>query len=113
MKALILLGGLGTRLRPFTLEKPKPLLPVLNKPFFSYQIAQLKKHGVRFDAPVPELPLARATENAKKADVALVLGSSMTVSPFCELPILAKQSFLCTLQDTNYGEMSKSMMADC
>src|SRR4051812_33547715 len=47
MKAVILLGGLGTRLRPFTLEKPKPLLPVLNKPFFSYQLGQLKKFGVR------------------------------------------------------------------
>lgn len=47
MKALILLGGLGTRLRPFTLEKPKPLLPVLNRPFFSYQLDQLKKFGVR------------------------------------------------------------------
>jgi mannose-1-phosphate guanylyltransferase len=47
MKALILLGGLGTRLRPFTLNKPKPLLPVLNKPFFSYQLGQLKKHGIK------------------------------------------------------------------
>lgn len=47
MKALILLGGLGSRLRPFTLEKPKPLLPVLNRPFFSYQLKQLKKFGVR------------------------------------------------------------------
>lgn len=47
MKALILLGGLGTRLRPFTLNKPKPLLPILNRPFFSYQLDQLRKHGVR------------------------------------------------------------------
>jgi len=47
VKAVILLGGLGTRLRPFTLEKPKPVLPILNKPFFSYQLEQLKKHGVR------------------------------------------------------------------
>jgi mannose-1-phosphate guanylyltransferase len=47
MKAIILLGGIGSRLRPFTLETPKPLLPVLNRPFFSYQLDQLKKHGVR------------------------------------------------------------------
>jgi NDP-sugar pyrophosphorylase family protein len=47
MKALILLGGLGTRLRPFTLSKPKPLLPILNRPFISYQIEQLKAHGIR------------------------------------------------------------------
>jgi NDP-sugar pyrophosphorylase family protein len=46
MKALILLGGLGTRLRPFTLDKPKPLLPILNRPFFAYQLDQIKQHGV-------------------------------------------------------------------
>lgn len=47
MKALILLGGMGTRLRPLTLECPKPLLPILNRPFLAYQIDLLKKFGVR------------------------------------------------------------------
>lgn len=47
MKAVILLGGLGTRLRPFTLHRPKPLVPVLNKPFFSYQLESLRRYGVR------------------------------------------------------------------
>ncbi len=47
MKALLLLGGRGTRLRPLTLERPKPLLPILNRPFLSYQIDLLKRHGVR------------------------------------------------------------------
>ena len=45
MKALLLLGGLGTRLRPFTLTTPKPLLPILNKPFIHYQLSLLKKEG--------------------------------------------------------------------
>jgi NDP-sugar pyrophosphorylase family protein len=47
MKALILLGGLGTRLRPLTAHCPKPLLPILNRPFISYQLDLLKKYGVR------------------------------------------------------------------
>ncbi|MBL0059890.1 MAG: nucleotidyltransferase family protein [Elusimicrobia bacterium] len=47
MKALILLGGLGTRLRPLTVDRPKPLLPILNRPFIAYQIDLLKKFGVR------------------------------------------------------------------
>jgi mannose-1-phosphate guanylyltransferase len=47
MNALILLGGLGTRLRPFTLDRPKPLLPLLNRPFIAHQLDQLKKCGVR------------------------------------------------------------------
>lgn len=47
MIAVLLIGGRGTRLRPFTCETPKPLLPVLNKPFLIYQLELLKKHGVR------------------------------------------------------------------
>ncbi|MBK6880156.1 MAG: NDP-sugar synthase [Elusimicrobia bacterium] len=47
MRALLLLGGLGTRLRPLTLERPKPLLPILNRPFLAYQIDLLKRFGVR------------------------------------------------------------------
>jgi len=47
MKAAILIGGQGTRLRPFTLESPKPLLPVLNRPFLEYQFRVLRAHGVR------------------------------------------------------------------
>jgi len=46
MKALILLGGLGTRLRPFTLKTPKSLLPVANRPLITYQLALLKKCGI-------------------------------------------------------------------
>ncbi|MCR4296747.1 MAG: NDP-sugar synthase [Elusimicrobia bacterium] len=47
MRAVILIGGMGTRLRPFTLETPKPLLPVMNRPFLEYQFQILSRHGVR------------------------------------------------------------------
>jgi mannose-1-phosphate guanylyltransferase len=47
MRAIILIGGMGTRLRPFTLETPKPLLPVLNRPFLEYQFQILSRHGIR------------------------------------------------------------------
>lgn len=47
MQAVILIGGKGTRLRPFTIDTPKPLLPVLNRPFLHYQFEVLKAHGVR------------------------------------------------------------------
>lgn len=45
MKAIILAGGLGERLKPLTLEKPKPLLPVNGKPIVEHCLENLKKHG--------------------------------------------------------------------
>ena len=45
MKAVILAGGLGTRLRPFTEIIPKPLLPVGEKSVLEIQIERLRKHG--------------------------------------------------------------------
>lgn len=45
MKAIILAGGLGTRLKPFTEVIPKPLLPVGEKAILEVQIEHLKKHG--------------------------------------------------------------------
>lgn len=45
MKAVILAGGLGTRLMPFTQIIPKPLLPIGEKSVLEIQIEHLKKHG--------------------------------------------------------------------
>ncbi len=46
MKGIIIAGGLGTRLRPVTYHRPKPLVPVANRPFLEYQVALLKQHGI-------------------------------------------------------------------
>lgn len=45
MKAVIMAGGEGTRLRPLTCGIPKPMVPVLNKPVIEYTIKLLKKHN--------------------------------------------------------------------
>jgi NDP-sugar pyrophosphorylase family protein len=46
MQALILAGGKGTRLRPLTVYTPKPIVPVVNRPFLLYQIEVLQKAGI-------------------------------------------------------------------
>lgn len=46
MRALILAGGKGTRLRPLTVYTPKPIVPVANRPFLLYQLEILAKAGI-------------------------------------------------------------------
>lgn len=47
MHALLLCAGLGTRLRPLTDERPKPLVPVLDRPLAAYALDHLAASGVR------------------------------------------------------------------
>lgn len=46
MKAIIMAGGEGSRLRPMTCELPKPLVPLLGRPVMSYALELLAKHGI-------------------------------------------------------------------
>ena len=43
MKAILLAGGKGTRLRPLTLHTPKPIVPIFDRPFLHYQLDLLKR----------------------------------------------------------------------
>ncbi len=45
MRAMILAAGMGTRLRPLTLEIPKPVVPVLGRPLCAYAMEFLRSHG--------------------------------------------------------------------
>jgi mannose-1-phosphate guanylyltransferase len=47
MKAVILTGGLGTRLQPYTLFVPKPMLPLGDKPLLEHTINWLKKNNIK------------------------------------------------------------------
>ena len=46
MKAVVMAGGEGTRLRPLTSSRPKPLVPILNKPCMQHTIELLKRYGI-------------------------------------------------------------------
>src|SRR5262249_16270363 len=43
MKAILLAGGKGTRLRPLTIHTPKPIVPIFERPFLHYQLDLLKQ----------------------------------------------------------------------
>ncbi len=46
MKAVILAGGEGIRLRPLTLNLPKPMVPIFNAPFLEIMLSNLRNHGI-------------------------------------------------------------------
>ena len=46
MKAIIMAGGEGSRLRPLTCDCPKPMLPLMGKPLMEYAVQLLRRHGV-------------------------------------------------------------------
>ena len=46
MQALVLAGGEGTRLRPLTLTTPKPVMPLAGRPFLTFMLSWLARHGV-------------------------------------------------------------------
>jgi mannose-1-phosphate guanylyltransferase len=47
VQALILVGGEGTRLRPLTSTVPKPVVPLVDRPFLAYMLEWLASHGVQ------------------------------------------------------------------
>ncbi|MDO8674217.1 MAG: mannose-1-phosphate guanyltransferase [Dehalococcoidia bacterium] len=46
MKAVVMAGGEGSRLRPLTIARPKPMVPIVNKPCMEHILTLLKRHGI-------------------------------------------------------------------
>jgi len=69
MKALILAGGRGTRLRPLTNTTAKPLLPVANKPILFYVLDQIR------EADITDIGIIVSPQNAPDIEAALDSGS--------------------------------------
>ncbi len=46
MRAIIMAGGFGTRLRPLTINIPKPMVPIANVPIMEHVVTLLRKHGI-------------------------------------------------------------------
>ncbi|MHB1317343.1 MAG: nucleotidyltransferase family protein, partial [Anaerolineae bacterium] len=46
MKAVVMAGGAGSRLRPLTVNRPKPMVPIVNRPVIGHILDLLKRHGI-------------------------------------------------------------------
>ena len=66
MKAILLAGGQGTRLRPLTLHTPKPIVPIFNRPFLYYQIDLLRQ--------IPELDEVILSLNYQPQRIEAIVG---------------------------------------
>lgn len=62
MRAIVLVGGQGTRLRPLTWRSPKALVPVLNRPLLEHLLLHLKRHDIT------RVTLAMTQRNAEIRD---------------------------------------------
>ena len=56
MQAILLAGGLGTRLRSVVSDRPKPMALIQDKPFMEYVIQELKKQGIDVTLVDPDAP---------------------------------------------------------
>lgn len=104
IRALILVGGYGTRLRPLTLSRPKPLVEFANKPMLIHQLEALVEVGVTdvvlavsYRAEEMEKDLS---EEAKKLGVNLIfshesepLGTAGPLALACEILSASEDSF--------------------
>jgi NDP-sugar pyrophosphorylase family protein len=66
MKAILLAGGKGTRLRPLTVHTPKPIVPIFNQPFLYYQLDLLRQ--------VPEIDEAILSLNYQPRRIEEIFG---------------------------------------
>src|SRR6185503_18937840 len=66
MKAILLAGGKGTRLRPLTIHTPKPIVPIFERPFLHYQLDLLKQ--------VPEIDEAILSLNYQPRRIEEIFG---------------------------------------
>jgi NAD+-dependent protein deacetylase sirtuin 6 len=71
--------------------------------------SELKDSIVDFDEPLPEEELKEAIKNSKMCDLSIVLGTSLRVTPACDLPTMNKNSklVLCNLQKTPFDDVAE------
>ncbi|KAG0175044.1 mannose-1-phosphate guanyltransferase [Apophysomyces sp. BC1034] len=114
MKALILVGGFGTRLRPLTLTLPKPLVEFANKPMILHQIEGLAKAGVTDIVLAvnyrPEIMVAALKEYEKEYNVTITF--SVETEPLGTAGPLALAREILAKDDTPFFVLNSDIICD-
>ena len=84
MKAVVMAGGEGTRLRPLTSNQPKPMVPIVGKPCMEHILELLRDHGFEdVVVTVAFLPQAIRSYFGDGDALGLNISDSVEESPLC------------------------------
>ena len=86
MQALILAGGEGTRLRPLTSTVPKPVVPLVDRPFIAFMLEWLRGHGVDDVIMSCGFLAARRAQRARRRQRATACACATSRSPSRSAP---------------------------
>tara|TARA_B100000686_G_scaffold5486_1_gene5532 strand:+ start:2010 stop:2702 length:693 start_codon:yes stop_codon:yes gene_type:complete len=117
MKAIILAGGLGTRLRPYTNSLPKPMLPLGGKPILEHLIHWVKKNGITeiiLCVSYKRKKIENYFKNGKKFDVKIEYAvSNKPLATAGQLKTAEKfidDTFVCLYGDSIYNFSLRNMI---
>ena len=118
MKAVILAGGQGTRLKPITDYIPKPLIPINNTPILEWQIRYLKKFGINDIIICTGYKTDQIKNFLNKKDLGVKVRFSIEKTPLGTggalkkiAPLIKEKSFLVYNGDTITNINLKKMLA--
>lgn len=121
-RAIIMAGGKGTRLKPYTISLPKPLVPIGDVPILEIIIRQLKKAGfdhitltVNHMAEIIQAYFAYGSKWGIKIDYSLELKPLSTMGPLTLIPDLPEDFLVMNgdiLTDLNFEEFYHSHIAN-
>src|SRR6266550_4257496 len=100
-RAIVLAGGIGTRLRPYTVVLPKPLMPIGEYPILEVIVRQLVRQGfqritlaVNHQAEILKAFFGDGTKWGVQIDYSLETKPMSTIAPLCLIPDLPENFLL-------------------
>ena len=112
MRAVVLVGGFGTRLRPLTLTTPKQMLPVAGRPMIERVLAHLASHGIDEGSVVHDLASASERARAVAARFGAALVEELIDGREIQVAMLGRrgqQPELLSMGEIDYGALPEGV----